>query len=744
MIPSISRRCTSTVRQSSRHKIIITLDSRRNITTTKNLNPNHNFLRKGLFNQNHAIQLLSQSQSQLHRHRPLSSVSYAIQDLFKHGSFNPPNPITEFSNKSSGSNDSSPFESLIPLLSKIEPRHFESSIKTLHREYVQNMAEYQATLQALKEEEEEEERDGKTSNDNDYVVKVDYEDLMSNLERISSPLQTFKQILSICASTGFYEDELKDIYNKVFQNGEYNFSTSENNNDVILNTLQKLQTQLNDDIQKDPGNKPLTERKRAVDTLLLDKENDNCALLSKEESNSLEEFELNFSQFAPHKLSLQDTISQFYGILSLKQKKAQASSTGDNFAEYIFNKEKDLKRLSSIDEMTQIHQIVNERAKPIACDIMEGKITRSDAAAGLNHGHLHFERVLKGMLDLSSDLFGIRIVKREKEDIVDSRNGVVWHEDVRLYEVYDTMNNGELLGSFLYDPHVRPNKEKGAWFMPLIQRNSKQGIKPVCFIGTNMDPPAWSDEENPIVITFADAKNLFHEFGHVLEFLLSTNVEYGSLSGASYLEKDACEFVSQFMEHWLYDGNVLQSYILPSPEENNGFGEYPIPEVVKHLKTERQHEYALRFSAQTLLGQMELDLFGGKFDQNIMSIIAFQRKYCEMYTPFDIPQKTDLSKLRTIFEANANGEVLTFYRYLYSNIMSVDAFFAFNGDDDDLKKVGKHFRQTILEPGASISSSDKFRNFRGKDPELKFLLEYYGLESDNNEEKKEEEDKENK
>jgi peptidyl-dipeptidase Dcp len=44
-----------------------------------------------------------------------------------------------------------------------------------------------------------------------------------------------------------------------------------------------------------------------------------------------------------------------------------------------------------------------------------------------------------------------------------------------------------------------------------------------------------------------------------------------------------------------------------------------------------------------------------------------------------------------------------------------------------LRKNGDHFRQTLLSRGGSADAMDLFRNFRGRDAEIKPLLERRGL-----------------
>jgi hypothetical protein len=63
---------------------------------------------------------------------------------------------------------------------------------------------------------------------------------------------------------------------------------------------------------------------------------------------------------------------------------------------------------------------------------------------------------------------------------------------------------------------------------------------------------------DPTLLSFDDARTLFHEFGHGLHGLLS-KVRYPSQSGTS-VRRDFVEFPSQVFEHWLEVPETLRRY----------------------------------------------------------------------------------------------------------------------------------------------------------------------------------------
>ena len=75
----------------------------------------------------------------------------------------------------------------------------------------------------------------------------------------------------------------------------------------------------------------------------------------------------------------------------------------------------------------------------------------------------------------------------------------------------------------------------------------------------------------PTLLSFDDARTLFHEFGHALHGLLS-DVTYPMIAGTSVLT-DWVELPSQLYEHWLERPEILRQFAVhyrtgePMPEE---------------------------------------------------------------------------------------------------------------------------------------------------------------------------------
>src|SRR5579883_673865 len=143
------------------------------------------------------------------------------------------------------------------------------------------------------------------------------------------------------------------------------------------------------------------------------------------------------------------------------------------------------------------------------------------------------DNVVAAMFDTAGRLFGLTFAER--------RDCPVYHPDVRVYTVSD--EEGRPVGLFLHDNFARPGKRSGAWMASYRVQESLDGeVLPIVVNNNNFA------KGEPTLLSFDDARTLFHEFGHGLHGLLS-RVRYPSQSGTA-VRRDFVEFPSQIFEHW--------------------------------------------------------------------------------------------------------------------------------------------------------------------------------------------------
>ncbi|MEI8151522.1 MAG: M3 family metallopeptidase, partial [Hyphomicrobiales bacterium] len=127
----------------------------------------------------------------------------------------------------------------------------------------------------------------------------------------------------------------------------------------------------------------------------------------------------------------------------------------------------------------------------------------------------------------------------------------VWHPDVRSWEVRGP--DGNHIGIFYGDYFARPSKQGGAWMSTLRDQEKLTGnVRPLVLNVMNFN------KGDPTLLSFEDARTLFHEMGHGLHGLLS-NVTYPTVSCTSVLT-DWVELPSQLYEHWFEQPEVLRKF----------------------------------------------------------------------------------------------------------------------------------------------------------------------------------------
>jgi oligopeptidase A len=343
-----------------------------------------------------------------------------------------------------------------------------------------------------------------------------------------------------------------------------------------------------------------------------------------------------------------------------------------------------------------------------------------------------FPRVLEGMFALTERLFGIRVVAADGE-------APVWHPDVRFFRVLDFSSvaaadgrgprpavaaTGRPIAEFYLDPYSRPaTKRSGAWMDSFRARDRRPDGSlqlPLAVLVCNQTVPA---EGKPSLMRFDEVQTLFHEFGHALQHML-TNVEDAEASGIHNIEWDAVEIASQFMENWCYDRATLLGL---SRHVETGA---PLPdELFAKLRAARTYRAAFQLLRQLFLGVTDMDLHARYPQPGWPDADAVKRDVAARLLPTPIlPEDRFLCGFLHLF---AGGYAAGYYSYKWSEVLSADAFAAFEeaGLDDAaaVAATGRRYRDTILALGGGTHPMEVFQTFRGRPPAVEALLRHAGL-----------------
>ena len=317
------------------------------------------------------------------------------------------------------------------------------------------------------------------------------------------------------------------------------------------------------------------------------------------------------------------------------------------------------------------------------------------------------DKVLSGMFAVVERLYGFKIIERHDID--------VWHKDVRFFEISDA--NG-VRGQFYLDLYARPQKRGGAWMDDCVTRmQTVEGVQvPVAYLTCNFSAPIGAA---PALFNHDEVLTMFHEFGHGLHHML-TQVDYPSVSGIGGVPWDAVELPSQFMENWCWQKEALADiaghYKTGEPLPDELFDKMI---AARNFQSAMQMARQLEFSIFDFRMHLEYDPARGGRIYEILDSVRQQVAVIEPPSFNRFPHS-----FGHIF---AGGYAAGYYSYKWAEVLSADAFAAFEETGIFDRDTGLKFLTTVLEQGGSREPMELFIEFRGREPSIDALLRHSGL-----------------
>jgi oligopeptidase A len=318
------------------------------------------------------------------------------------------------------------------------------------------------------------------------------------------------------------------------------------------------------------------------------------------------------------------------------------------------------------------------------------------------------QAALDGLFTVAERAFGVRLVAREGVD--------TWHPDVRYFDLVNA--DGSVRAGVYFDLYARSGKRGGAW-MDVCRTRFDDGAalqQPVAFLTCNFSPATGT---TPSLLTHDDVLTLFHEFGHGLHHLL-TEIGWPSVGGISGVEWDAVELPSQFMENYGWQREALDLFA-----RHWQTGATLPPDLFAKMQAAR-HFHAGLF----LVRQLEFALFDFRahleFDPargaRTLELLAEVRDEVSVLVP---PAWHRFPHSFT--HVFAGGYAAGYYSYLWAEVLSADAFAAFEEAGLFDAETGARYRREILAVGGSRPALESFVAFRGREPTVDALLRSYGF-----------------
>jgi peptidyl-dipeptidase Dcp len=314
--------------------------------------------------------------------------------------------------------------------------------------------------------------------------------------------------------------------------------------------------------------------------------------------------------------------------------------------------------------------------------------------------YLSLDAMLGAQFDCANRLFGLEF--REIE-------GPFYHPDVRGWEV---TRGGNHVAVFLGDYFARGSKRSGAWCSAMRSQRKLGGeVRPIVVNVCNFA------KGTPSLLSYDDARTLFHEFGHALHQMLS-DVTYGFISGTS-VARDFVELPSQLYEHWLEVPAVLEAHA-----RHWETGE-PMPaDMLERLLAAGTYDQG--FATVEFVSSALVDL---EFHTGAAPADPMQRQ-AEVLEGLGMPRAIRMRHGTPHFAHVFSGDGYSagYYSYMWSEVMDADAFAAFEeaGDPFDPAVAGR-LEKFILSAGGSEEAEALYLQFRGRMPGVEALLKGRGL-----------------
>ncbi|HVZ04904.1 M3 family metallopeptidase [Hyphomicrobium sp.] len=319
--------------------------------------------------------------------------------------------------------------------------------------------------------------------------------------------------------------------------------------------------------------------------------------------------------------------------------------------------------------------------------------------------YLELDNMIRAAFDCATRLFGLKF--KERNDLPR------YHPEVRIWEVLD--RSGAHVGIFMGDYFARSSKRSGAWMSAFrSQHKLAKGQSPIIVNVLNFAKGA---DGAPALLSFDDARTLFHEFGHALHGLLS-NVTYPSISGTA-VSRDFVELPSQLYEHWLSTREVLEKH---ARHYKSG---KPMPKSLRDkLLAARNFNQGFATVEYTSSALVDMALYSANGNP-IGDVERFERETLnEIGMPDEIVMRHRLPHFMHIMSGYAAG----YYSYLWSEVMDADAFAAFEEAGDVFHKpTAKKLHEYIYSAGNRRDPHAAYVAFRGRPPKIDGLLKKRGL-----------------
>jgi peptidyl-dipeptidase Dcp len=318
--------------------------------------------------------------------------------------------------------------------------------------------------------------------------------------------------------------------------------------------------------------------------------------------------------------------------------------------------------------------------------------------------YLQLDKMREAMMWAAGQLYGLTFTRVKDVPVV--------QPDVTVYKV---ARGGKHVGLWYFDPYARDGKQSGAWMSEYRTQEAFKGpVAPIVSNNSN-----FVKAKGAVLISWDDARTLFHEFGHALHGL-NSNVRYPTLAGTN-TKRDFVEFPSLLNEHWLTTPEVLSKFAVHYQTGK------PIPaELVAKIEKAKHFNQGFATVEYLAAAIYDLKIHTAPTDKPIDPREFEKRTMKEIGCPTEIVMRHRPTHFGHIFAGD--GYSAGYYSYLWADTLTSDAAEAFvEAKSFYDKATAKRLHDSIMSVGNSIPPEEAFRKFRGRDVDSNALMRDRGF-----------------
>ena len=315
--------------------------------------------------------------------------------------------------------------------------------------------------------------------------------------------------------------------------------------------------------------------------------------------------------------------------------------------------------------------------------------------------YLPYKQVRQGILDTASKFFHLTFKQEE---------GVVsWDPTVETWDAYD---NGKMIGRFYLDMHPRPGKFSHAEMVQVLDGIRDKQL-PEATLVCNFPAPAGTDAG---LMDIGDVETFFHEFGHLMHFILAGQQQWAGVAGIS-MESDFGEAPSQMLEELIRSPQVLRTFA-----KHYKTGEVMPLELIEKMNRAGAFGRAGYVSTQDAYSAISYELYKGDpkdADPDTITENALHR--------FSFSKLSPDTHMWASF-GHLGGYSSAYYTYMWDEVIALDFFAQFDQGNPLTGSAPARYRRLVLEPGGSMSANDLVKNFLGRPQNMNALQHWMGQE----------------